>query len=186
MAKRLSREEILVQIPAATARGEAQRRAGMAAHSIRYERGLRRFVLELTNGVQLRVPVSSLPALNGATDSQLAKAKLSPSGVGIHVEVFDADFSVPGIIQASVGRELAARAFAAVGGSVRSEAKALAARANGAKGGRPRQVVREQHADQGYRAAAKGEGVIKAAKTRTAASLGKRAGAPRSPRRKGA
>ena len=144
MAKRLSTEEILAQIPAATARGEAQRRAGMAAHSIRYERGLRRFVLELTNGVQLRVPVSSLPALNGATDSQLSKAQLSPSGSGIHVEALDADFSVPGIIQASVGRDLAARAFAGVGGSARSDAKTLAARVNGAKGGRPRKAVREK------------------------------------------
>jgi hypothetical protein len=150
MDKRLSRQEILAQIPAATARGEAQRGAGMAAHSIRYERGQRRFVLELTNGVQLRVPVASLSALNGATDSQLAKARLSPSGIGIHVEALDADFSVPGIIQASVGRDLAARAFAAVGGSARSSAKALAAQANGAKGGRPRKVVREQSADQGY------------------------------------
>ena len=184
MAKRLSREDILAQIPAATARAESQRGAGMAAHSIRYERAQRRFVLELTNGVQLRVPVASLHALNGATDSQLAKAKLSPSGSGIHIDALDADFSVPGIIQASVGRDLAARAFAVCGGSARSEAKMLAARANGAKGGRPRQVVREDPADAGYRVAAHRGGIAKAAKSTTAASAPKPV-VQRSQRRKG-
>ena len=184
MTKRLSREEILAQIPAATARGESQRAAGMAAHSLRYERAQRRFVLELTNGVQLRVPVASLAALNGATDSQLAKATLSPSGSGIHVEALDADFSVPGIIESSVGRDLAARAFAAAGGRARSQAKVLAARANGAKGGRPRSAVREEPRDQGYRAAGHRDGVIKAARTRSTASPEQKAAAPRSQRRK--
>ncbi|MDQ2666216.1 MAG: DUF2442 domain-containing protein [Gemmatimonadota bacterium] len=184
MARRLSREEILAQIPAATVRGETQRGAGMAAHSIRYERAQRRFVLELTNGVQLRVPVASLLALNGATDAQLAKAKLSSSGSGIHIDALDADFSVPGIIQASVGRSLAARAFAASGGSARSEAKVLAARANGAKGGRPRQVVREAPVDQGYRVAAHRGEIGKAAKTASAASAHKSV-TKRSHKRKG-
>ncbi len=184
MAKRLGREEILAQIPAATARGASQRGAGMAAHSIRYERAQRRFVLELTNGVQLRVPVASLHALNGATDSQLAKATLSPSGSGIHNDALDADFSVPGIIQASVGRDLAARAFAASGGSARSEAKVLAARANGAKGGRPRQVVRENPAVEAYRVVAHRGGIAKAAKTTGAASAQKSV-TQRSHKRKG-
>lgn len=181
MAKRLSTEEILAQIPAATKRGDAQRATGMAAHSLRYERAQRRFVLELTNGVQLRVPVASLAALDAATDAQLSKATLSPSGSGIQVEALDADFSVPGIIQASVGRDLAARAFASAGGRARSSAKVLAARANGAKGGRPRNAVREG-ADQLYRAAAHQAGVVKAAKADRAATLGRKSG--RSEKRK--
>jgi hypothetical protein len=144
MTKKLSREEILAQIPAANTRAAEQRRSGMYATSLEYDRGKRRFELELTNGVLLGVPVSSLPAIAEATDAQLMRAELSASGGGIHIEELDADFSVPAIVQASVGRELAARAFAVVGGSVKSAAKAEAARLNGAKGGRPPKTREQQ------------------------------------------
>jgi hypothetical protein len=139
MADKLTTAEILAQIPAATALAEAERRDGLLATSVRYHRASHRFLVELSNGVLLGVPLASLPELAHATFAQLASVELTPSGAGLRIDALDEDFSVPGIVQAIVGRQIAARAFAQTGGRTTSDAKAAAARANGAKGGRPRQ-----------------------------------------------
>ena len=138
MAKRLTDDEILAQIPAARQRANDDAAAGLRATTVRFDRKRRRFNLELTNGVLLGVPVATLPHLEGATTTQLATVTLTPSGAGLRIDALDADYSVAGIVQSSVGRRLAAKAFAQLGGSVTSHAKASAARTNGAKGGRPR------------------------------------------------
>jgi hypothetical protein len=136
MAKRLTRAEILAQIPAARARGAEERRAGLYADDVSYDRRSGRLVLELTNGYQLRIPVSSLPDLADATQAQLAAVELGPEGHSLWFEELDADYSVPGLVL-SLGMREAGRQ----GGSVTSEAKAEAARKNGARGGRPRKAA---------------------------------------------
>lgn len=136
MAERLTRTEILAQIPAARARGAEERRAGLYANDVSYDRKSGRLVLELTNGYQLRIPVSDLPDLAEATHAQLAAVELGPEGHSLWFEELDADYSVPGLVLSLGARESGRR-----GGSVVSEAKAAAARRNGAKGGRPRKAV---------------------------------------------
>lgn len=138
MANRLSEDEILAQIPAARAHAERKRTAGLFAISVKFDKQTSRFLLELTNGALLGVPVSALPELSRAKPNQLAEVELTPSGGALHFEDFDADFSVPGIVLATIGKKLVAKAFAGVGGSATSEAKSAAARLNGTKGGRPR------------------------------------------------
>lgn len=138
MVKRLTDAQILAQIPAATARVNADRVSGLLAKSVMYDRPTRRFILERSNGMLLGIPTASLPELADATPTQLAGAVLSPSGAVLSVPALAADFSIAGIVQASVGQKLAARAFAVAGGKSTSDAKAAAARANGAMGGRPR------------------------------------------------
>jgi hypothetical protein len=137
MAK-LTRAEILSQIPAARARGEATRKAGLLASSVAYDRRSGRFLLELTNGTLLGIPVRALSGLAEATPRQLSTVKLEGAGGGLRIEELDADVSVPGLILATVGKEIVAKTFGHVGGSATSKAKAAAARLNGAKGGRPR------------------------------------------------
>jgi Protein of unknown function (DUF2442) len=138
MTKRLTDEEILAQIPDATAPAKADRRTGLLARAVLYHRTTRRFLLELSNGVLLGIPTTWLPTLAAATPAQLAGVTLSPSGAVLSVPALNADFSVTGIAQSAIGAAVAARAFAKAGGSVKSDAKAAAARANGAMGGRPR------------------------------------------------
>lgn len=140
MAGRLSDADIIAQIPAARDRGERRRRAGLLAKSVTYDRRSARLLLELTNGALLGVPTASLAQLARATPSQLADVQLTPSGGALHFEALDADFSIPGLVLATIGSRLIAKAFAGSGGSVTSEAKTRAARLNGAKGGRPRRA----------------------------------------------
>lgn len=136
MAKRLSSTEIIAQIPAARARAEAARRAGLRATSARYDRKCERLVLELTNGFLVGIPVAELPHLAHATAAQLAAVEVSPGGGAIRIDAVDADYSVPGLILSLAARERGAR-----GGRVVSDVKAAAARKNGAKGGRPKRVA---------------------------------------------
>jgi hypothetical protein len=133
MANRPTEAEILAQIPAARAGERAEREAGLRATAARYDRKTSRFVLELTNGYVLGVPVSTLPALRDATNTQLAAVELNATGSSIRIPALDADYSVPGLVLSLTAREVGRR-----GGQVRSEAKSLAAKINGAKGGRPR------------------------------------------------
>ena len=137
MAKRID-AGMLAQISVARARGEAQRRTGMLAHSVKYDRRTRRFLLELTNGALLGVPICVVPSLADATPAQLSTVELSGAGGALRIEELDADVSVPGMILATIGKELVAKTFAHAGGSATSKAKSTAARLNGAKGGRPR------------------------------------------------
>ncbi len=138
MGNKLSDKEILTQLPAARRRGAKEAREGLLGLSVSYDKATRRFLLELSNGALLGVPVASLAALAKATPRQLSRVELTPAGGALHFEELDADFSVPGIVLATLGRQVLAKAFAGVGGSAISDAKAIAARANGAKGGRPR------------------------------------------------
>ena len=136
MVRRLTEAEILSQIPAARARVTAEREAGLRATTARYDRKTGRFVLELTNGYVLGIPVRTLPALRHATHSQLAAVERSTTGSASRIPSLDADYSVPGLVLALTAREVGRR-----GGQVRSKAKSLAAKVNGAKGGRPRKLA---------------------------------------------
>ena len=137
MASRPNKAAILAQIPAARARATAEREAGQRAKAARYDRKTGRFVLELTNGYELGVPVTTLPALRNATHAQLAAVEMSVTGSAIRIPALDADYSVPGLVLALTAREVGR-----LGGEVRSKAKSRAAKVNGAKGGRPRKLTR--------------------------------------------
>jgi hypothetical protein len=110
-----------------------KRAAGLYATDVRYDRAHRRFVLELTNGYLLGVPISTLPQLAEASVAQLAAVEVSPAGMALRVPALDADFSVPGLVLS-----MTAGIVGQSGGRATPARKKRAARANGAKGGRPR------------------------------------------------
>lgn len=134
--KPLTDADILAQIPAARARAERERKAGLYARSARYDKHNHRILLELTNGYLLGIPVSTLPPLASATPKQLSEVETS--GMDLTFPALDADYSVPALVLSWMNARQATRELARVAGRVRSPAKARAARANGAKGGRPR------------------------------------------------
>ena len=136
MASRPTEAAILAQIPAARARATAERKAGLRDTAARYDRRSARYVLERTNGYELGIPVTTLPALRHATQAQLAAVEMSVTGSAIRIPALDADYSVPGLVLALTAREIGRR-----GGEVRSKAKSRASRVNGAKGGRPRKLT---------------------------------------------
>ena len=134
--RRLTDAEILAQIPAARARADRERKAGLYAQSARYDKRNHRILIELTNGYLLGIPVSTLPHLASATAQQLSEVETG--GDDLTFPSLDADYSVPAIVLSWMNTRQAARELARVAGRATSPAKARAARSNGAKGGRPR------------------------------------------------
>jgi len=94
--------------------------------------------IELTNGAAITVPVKLIPALKGASASEVRSVEVLGRGGGLHWEALDVDLSVPGLVSSVfAGPEWMAE-LGRVGGRRSSAAKAAAARRNGRKGGRPR------------------------------------------------
>ena len=142
MAKReITDSEILSQIPAARARENAERKAGLRATSAHYDSDTRRVVLELTNGFLFAFPTRMIPELSHRSSAQLATVKMLPGGIGLRWEALDVDLSVPGLLLASMAPTQRMQELARAAGKTKSAAKSHAARANGAKGGRPKKKV---------------------------------------------
>ena len=94
--------------------------------------------IDLTNGAAITVPVKLIPALKGASPSDVRSVEVLGRGGGLHWEALDVDLSVPGLVSSVfAGPEWMAE-LGRVGGQRSSAAKAAAARRNGRTGGRPR------------------------------------------------
>jgi len=138
MAKRqISDAEILAQVPAARARERRERKEGVRASTVRYDRSAHRIVLEFRNGMLFAFPIDLIGALRNATRTELSSVELDPSGSALRFDSLDVDLSVPGLVLSAVGESDKRRHFAGLLGRTSSIAKRMAARANGAKGGRP-------------------------------------------------
>jgi hypothetical protein len=126
------------EIIAAGKRGQAARAVEPRAAGARYDRRLRRIVVDLTNGCSFSFPPRLAEGLETGSASQLAAVEIVSDGYGLHWDALDADLSVPGLLAGILGT----RAYMArQAGQTPSPAKAAAARANGAKGGRPRKAA---------------------------------------------
>ena len=127
------------EIDAATERGRIARLNEPRAAAARYDRRLRRVVVELTSGCTFTFPPRLAQGLETATEEQLAQLEILGAGYGLHWEALDADLSIPGLLAGLFGTKayMARRA-----GRATSPAKVAAARANGAKGGRPPKSAR--------------------------------------------
>lgn len=123
------------QIDAATARGQVARTQEPRAAAARYDRSLKRLIVELTNGCSFTFPPHLAQGLEAATAQQLAQVEILGAGTGLHWEALDVDLSIGGLLAGLFGTRAH---MARQAGRVTSPAKAAAARANGARGGRPR------------------------------------------------
>jgi hypothetical protein len=123
------------QIASALRRGERARKNEPRAASARYDRRLRRVIVDLTNGCTFAFPPNMAQGLESASGEQLSEIEILGAGYGLHWEALDVDLSIPGLLTGifGTGAYMARRA-----GQATSPAKAAAARANGSKGGRPR------------------------------------------------
>lgn len=66
------------------------------AVSARYDRRAARIVIELSNGLELGVPVNLAEGLAGAKPTELAEIEISPTGFGLHWPRLDVDCICPG------------------------------------------------------------------------------------------
>lgn len=136
MVKKLAREEILAQIPAARAAGKAATKAAWWPVNAEWLADHDAVLIGTRGGISFLVPRNRLKELKDATPDQLEDVRIE--GEGLRWDELDVDLSVRGLLSDALGPSFSTQAAGAIGGRAKSRAKAAAARANGAKGGRPR------------------------------------------------
>jgi hypothetical protein len=137
MAKRptQSDDEFLGQNEAAVREAREADRIEPRASAVRYDADRGLILVELRSGFAFAFQPERVRGLEAGTANALRKARISPSGDGLHWDDLDVDVSLTGLMADALNlREWAPRFM----GQQRSEAKARAARLNGLKGGRPR------------------------------------------------
>ncbi|MFT4113546.1 DUF2442 domain-containing protein [Silvibacterium sp.] len=109
------------------------------AITARYDRRLRRVVVQLSSNLGIFFSPADAEGLEQASPEQLDDIEISPSGYGLHFPKIDADLYLPSLLEGVFGSErwMASR-MGMKGGLSTSPAKGNAARENGKKGGRPR------------------------------------------------
>lgn len=134
----LSDEAVL----AANRRASARKSAYPAAVSVRYDRRISRVVIALASGLEVAFSPKQVQGLEHAHPADLANAEISPSGLGIHFPLIDADIYLPALLEGMLGsRRWVAAQNGKTGGSKSSPAKVAAARENGRLGGRPKKTA---------------------------------------------
>lgn len=96
---KLTGAEIRSQVITARARESEARLRGLRALGVRYDSAANGFVLTLSNGYLLGVPLTALPALAAATPDQLTRVAVSSEGGAVRVPDVDADYSVPALVR---------------------------------------------------------------------------------------
>lgn len=128
----------VVSFTLANLRGAKKRAAMPQVVGVRYDRRIARLVISLASGLELSFSPKDAQGLENARAADLAKAEISPSGLGIHFPALDADLYLPAILEGFLGsKRWIASLIGKAGGQVSTPAKAAAARANGKLGGRP-------------------------------------------------
>jgi hypothetical protein len=108
----------------------------------RYDRRLKRVVIELSSKLAVMFAPEDAEGLEKASPAELELIEISPSGFGIHFPKLDADLYLPGLLEGFLGsRKWMAARMGAAGGRSRSAAKRKSAKKNGKLGGRPRKRV---------------------------------------------
>ena len=126
---------------AANRRAVARLRMTSVATSAHYDRRIGRLVIDLSSGLQIAIRPSDAQGLERATASELSKIEISPSGLGIHFPLLDADLYLPALLKGFLGsRRWMAAQMGKAGGKVSTKEKAAASRRNGKLGGRPRKL----------------------------------------------
>ncbi len=125
----------------ANERGLRQLRTTPPATAAHYDRRMGRVVVSLASGVEISFSPRDAEGLQHATDAQLQRIEITPSGLGLHFPKLDADLYLPALLEGLLGsRKWMAARLGAIGGKRTTVAKRRASRANGRLGGRPNKV----------------------------------------------
>ena len=125
------------QVAEARRAGQLARSTEPRAASAEYDPATGEVRVRMHNGASFAIPASALHELRGASDDDLARVEVPPSGFGLHWPSLDVAIALEGMLEAAFGGAVRS-ALARKAGATRSSAKTRAARENGSKGGRPR------------------------------------------------
>lgn len=126
-------------ILSANKRGVERVRKTPIATAVRYDRRIGRLVIDLSSGIEIAFRPHDAQGLEHAKVSDLREIEISPSGLGIHFPILNADLYLPSLLEGFLGsRRWIAAQNGKIGGKATSDAKVAAARNNGKLGGRPR------------------------------------------------
>lgn len=129
-------------VAAANRRGKAQQSNYPITQSARYDRQANKIILAMNSGVELMFSPSLAEGLQQAHPNELEVIEVTPSGLGIHFPLIDADLYVPALLKGLLGtQQWMAAEMGRAGGRVTSPTKTASARQNGKLGGRPRKVA---------------------------------------------
>lgn len=130
------------EFESANRRGQAALARTPKALAARFDRRSSRIVIDLSSRLSVAFRPQDAQGLEAATPEQLAEIEISPSGLGLHFPMLDADLYLPALLEGFLGsRQWMASQLGRAGGQARSSAKVSAARANGKLGGRPKKAV---------------------------------------------
>ena len=112
------------------------------ATSARFDRRASCFVVTLSNGLELGVPVDLAQGIAGANAADLSEIAISPTGLGLHWPRLDADLYLPALLEGVFGtRRWMTRVVGLGDGCSSSSERKAAASANGGCGGRRQAVI---------------------------------------------
>jgi hypothetical protein len=101
-----------------------------------------RVLVDLSSGVLVGFNARDFQGLDKASDADLAKIAITPSGRGLHFESLDVDVYIPSLLEGFMGsRSWMASQMGKKGGSSTSDAKSKSSKENGKLGGRPRKAA---------------------------------------------
>lgn len=98
----LATTPLLKQIEAARKAGELAQRSEPAARHARYNPVSREIEIELRDG-RMSISVDLIQGLQGASDEELSRVKVTPAGTGLYWEDLDVDISVPFLLKGIYG-----------------------------------------------------------------------------------
>lgn len=93
------------EFEAANAKGTARLAQTPTALSARYDRHLGRVVVALSSGLEIAFKPHDAPGLEEAKQDDLAEIEISPSGLGLHFPLLDADLYLLALLDGFLGSQ---------------------------------------------------------------------------------
>ena len=108
-----------LEFRSANPRAAARLRRTPIATAVRYDRRIGRIVIDLSSGLEVAFRANDAQGLEHAKPSELSKIEISPSGLGIHFPLLDADLYLPALLKGFLGsRRWMAAQMGKAGGKV--------------------------------------------------------------------
>lgn len=130
---KLTEAEIERQIGEATRRGEEELRTQPLAVAVRFDKRIRRVIVDLNKGTTLSVPVELLQGVHDASLKDLSRVEIMSPGMDIEWPTLDQQFSIEGLMAGRFGNKAWMASLEQRGALTKHKLKAKTSRTTGRK-----------------------------------------------------